>query len=89
MGVAGTKNWDVRGMRRAVIHRMGTNILMGNPGCCITVNQNMARAAWKIYMQSERTKMWLRNLEIVRDGERDLSSRPTAARKAVPMVLNN
>jgi len=75
-------------MRRAVIHRIGMNILIGNPGCCITVNQNVASVAWKIYMQSDKMKVWLRNLLTVRDGERDLSSRPTAAIKAVPIILN-
>lgn len=61
---------------------------MGNPGCCMTVNQNAARSAWKMYMQSERTKLWLRSLASVMEGERDLSRRATAAMNAATTVLS-
>jgi hypothetical protein len=46
-GVAGTKNWLVNGMRRAMMYRMGNASLNGYAGSCIRVIQNAASAMWK------------------------------------------
>ena len=47
MGVAGMKNCEVSGMRRAIVYRMGMPSLKGNGGEVIIVNQNVARSIWK------------------------------------------
>jgi len=46
-GVAGTKNWLVKGMRSAVAYRMGMASLYGYAGSCIKVIQNAASVMWK------------------------------------------
>jgi hypothetical protein len=46
-GVAGTKNWLVKGMRRAMVYRTGMASLYGYAGSCIKVIQNAASAMWR------------------------------------------
>lgn len=85
-GVAGTKNWDVNGMRRATMYIIGMPSLSGKPGDCISVSQNMAFNMWRRYIVSENVNVCWRRRVIESRGDKDLSSRPTAAMKACKMV---
>ena len=46
-GVAGTKNWEVKGMRRAIAYRMGIKSFKGKAGDSIMMSQNVASRMWK------------------------------------------
>ncbi len=48
LGVAGTKNWDVNGTKRAIVYNNGMNNFNGNPGDFMIVNQNTADSRWKM-----------------------------------------
>jgi hypothetical protein len=87
MGVAGTKNWDVKGMRRAIIYNIGIASLKGNLGVRINVSQNMAFNIWRRYADVlEKVNVCWRRRAIVSLGDSDLSKRPTAAINACEMV---
>jgi len=46
-GVAGTKNWLVKGTRRAMVYEMGMASLYGYAGSCVKIIQNAASVMWK------------------------------------------
>jgi hypothetical protein len=79
-GVAGTKNWDVKGTRRAMKYNIGIPSLRGNLGARIKVSQKIAFDNWRRYAAvSENVNGCWRRRTIVSLGDSDLSSRPTAA----------
>jgi hypothetical protein len=88
-GVAGTKNWDVKGMRRAMEYNIGIPSLRGKLGARINVSQNVALNIWRRYAAvSGNVKVCWRRRAIVSSGDSDLSNRPTAAINACEMVRN-
>jgi hypothetical protein len=87
-GVAGRKNWEVSGTRRANIQRVGMRSLKGNRGTCMRVVQNNAFIMWRTYIRSERCHWWDCNLCSVTDGESDVSSNDAFARSACQRRTN-
>lgn len=82
-GVAGTKNWLVNGMIRAVPYKIGMSSLSGKGGVVIRVSQNVARRVRKVCSPiSVQVNLWARNLANVTAGENEKLSWEAALRKS-------